>query len=130
MQSVTLSLPYPLSVNALWRSSRHGGWHRSKAYREWRKTAAWDMRMQLGALAKDALFPETAIGLRLDVGRPDMRRRDIDNLTKCICDLLQDFNVISDDSLIEEITIKRFPDIAGCCVTVWAMEPTAQEVAA
>ena len=123
MQSLTLSLPYPLSVNALWRSSRRGGWYRSKAYREWRKTAGWDIRMQLGALAKDALFPETSIGLKIDVGRPDLRRRDIDNLAKCICDLLQDFNVIQDDSLIEEITIRRFPDIAGCHVTVWAMTP-------
>ena len=129
MQSVTLSLPYPLSVNALWRSSRRGGWYRSKAYREWRKTAAWDLRMQLGPIA-ETLFPDTSIGICLDIGRPDMRKRDIDNLSKCVCDLLQDFKVISDDSLIEELTIKRFPDIAGCQVTVWAMLPIQKSEAA
>lgn len=119
--SLKLKLPYPISVNAIWRSNRQGAWRRSKAYREWRRAAGWEIRMQMGGLS-DArnfgLYTCDRIYLSIFVGRPDQRRRDIDNLTKVICDILQQFQIIRDDCLIERLSIERHDDVSGCEVSI------------
>jgi crossover junction endodeoxyribonuclease RusA len=86
-------------------------------YEAWRKEAAW-----LIALAKKART-EGPYGLTVLVGRPDKRRRDIDNLLKPISDALKHGGAISDDSECQCIEASWHPGITGVRVTVL---PTAR----
>src|SRR5690349_9181669 len=73
--SVTLTLPYPPSANALWRVFR-GRSIKSRAYREWLADAAEDIERQAPQII------EGAYDLVIHATRPDRRARDIDNLLK------------------------------------------------
>lgn len=108
-----LVLPYPASLNRLYQRTRKAdpwaakyagastggkGVVRTKAYAAWAKRAG------------NALLPQL-VGDRPEIGecqiwwtvtRPDGRRRDLDNLLKGPCDLLQEMRVIRDDALIQQ----------------------------
>lgn len=54
--------------------------------------------------------------------RPDRRRRDLDNLLKCICDSLTHAGVYKDDSQIQHIDIRFSPEVVeGGAVDVTLM---------
>ena len=77
----TIDLPLPPSVNRLWRSNR-GRVHRAPRYLSWLKAAGWELVTQR---------PERLAGsvrMTIGAGRPDRRRRDVDNLGKALLDLL------------------------------------------
>jgi len=83
-------LPIPPSVNALWRSNaRPRG--SLKSYLTWCRAAGWELNLQRPARTTGAVVVTIA------AGRPDKRRRDIDNLTKSTLDLLVAHQVMEDD---------------------------------
>ena len=43
----------------------------------------------------------------IDAYPPDRRKRDIDNITKVILDVLQDYGVFDDDEQVDILTIRR-----------------------
>jgi crossover junction endodeoxyribonuclease RusA len=92
-----VTLPIPPSVNALWRTWR-GRVHRSKTYAAWREAAGWELAIQ-----RPARIPGP-VTVTIAAGRPDRRKRDVDNLPKAILDLLQAHQVIADDSQVMKIT--------------------------
>lgn len=51
--------------------------------------------------------PTGRLSVTLLIYPPDARRRDIDNLTKCLLDALTHAGVYEDDSLIDELRIIR-----------------------
>ena len=97
--AIELSLPFPPSVNALWRSNR-GRVHKSERYVKWLRDAGYIALSQ---------HPGGIIGkykISIQAKRPDKRRRDLDNLLKPLSDLLVSVGVIEDDSDCEMISAR------------------------
>jgi Holliday junction resolvase RusA-like endonuclease len=93
-----VGLRLPPSTNALWRSSR-GRVHRSRRYVSWLKEAGWELVLQ-----RPKHFAG-GVQISIAAGRPDRRKRDLDNVaTKAVLDLLQAHAVILDDSMVTKLT--------------------------
>lgn len=95
----TYILPFPPSVNRMWRSV-NGRAILSKEGREYRARVLSSM---WGSDYDPFICP---IAVDITVIRPDARRRDLDNLLKGILDALQHARVFDDDSQIHDIRIR------------------------
>ena len=114
--SVALVLPFPPSVNRLWRSVR-GRNILSREGREYRKAGLQQLAAQ--AVPKQWLWPHTGrLSVAITLHAPDKRRRDVDNYTKAVLDLLTHGGVMVDDSQIDRLLITRGPVEKGGRVTV------------
>ena len=99
----TIRIPFPPSVNSLWRIGR-GRMFRSKKYMTFMKRCAEEIVWQ-------ALPPiDYKMEIEVVVGRPRNKdgsitkvRMDIDNRLKSTLDALEYFNVYTDDCLIEKL---------------------------
>lgn len=100
MKEIKIILPYPPSVNRLWRINKTGGMHRSAEYTAWRKHAEWAVHGQVKGKSITGEYT-----LEIAAVKPDKRRRDLGNLEKAISDLLQKVEVIKDDYLCQDIHI-------------------------
>jgi crossover junction endodeoxyribonuclease RusA len=97
--SATFELPIPPSANGLWFSASGRGRVKTDAYRAWLEEAGWTLKEQhVKALPG-------AIGLAVLAGLPK-RPRDLDNLLKATCDLLQANGIIESDALVCELHAK------------------------
>jgi len=113
-----IDLPLPPSVNRLWRSNR-GRVHRSPRYDAWRKEAGWLLAIQR------PIRVTGPVAISIAAGRPDRRRRDLDNIaTKACLDLLTLHGVIQDDSLVVAIS-SRWDDAVAPGRIVVAVEAAA-----
>ena len=92
MTTCHISLPYPPSVNHIWRVGKGGRVHKSKEATAWANDAAWLVK----ASGVKVIGPYI---LSVIVHRPDKRRRDLDNLAKALNDSLQAGGAIEDDCL-------------------------------
>lgn len=100
---IELELPYPPSVNHLWR--RVGP--RTLISREGRL-----YRQRVGALlAAHGVRPlDGSLDVVIEMYAPDYRRRDLDNLQKCLLDSLAHGGAYHDDSQIDHLeTWRRKP---------------------
>lgn len=97
---IALRLPWPPSANHYYR--RVGARTLiSKPGRLYRQTVVAMLRPQ---------FPVAMSGrlrVSIDAHPPDRRRRDLDNLQKCLLDALQHAGVYHDDSQIDALAIYR-----------------------
>ena len=64
----------------------------------WLKAAGWELVLQ-----KPAPVPGS-VRVNISAGRPDRRRRDVDNLSKAVLDLLTKHQVIEDDSRVVSLS--------------------------
>lgn len=114
-----IDLPFPPSVNRLWRAGR-GRVHASPRYLSW-KRAADNL-----ALTQKPL-PKVPGPFRATILLSEAHRRgDADNLSKAVLDILQRWEVIDNDKLAETVTVRwchRAEAPEGCRVLL------AQEVA-
>ncbi|MEO0943221.1 MAG: RusA family crossover junction endodeoxyribonuclease [Pseudomonadota bacterium] len=120
--SITVRLPWPPSTNNLFAHRAMGGTIRrfpSKTYKRWRKSAV----QALCDLGVNKIT--TACRIEIVLTPPDRRRRDIDNYLKAILDALVEAEVISDDSLIDELSARRElgHQPAGAFVKLEQIEP-------
>ena len=93
---VELQLPFPPSVNRLWRTGRKRV-YKSDEYTAWLEEAGWRAKEQ----RPGAIVGPYVIDIR--AARPDKRRRDLGNLEKAVSDLLESIGIISDDCWAEGI---------------------------
>ena len=100
---MTLTLPWPPSVNHYWRRNRNGSLRISKAGLAFRWQVAAACRSQI----KGPLRLRGRIHMFIDAHPPDKRRRDLDNLLKGLCDSLQHAGAYDDDCDIDFLQIKR-----------------------
>ena len=112
MSNYTLTLPFPVTTNSLYRNVPGRGRVKTERHRTWRQAAGWDLEQQKPPRV------EGPISLEIAVCRPDRRKRDISNLIKCVEDLLVDHGVIEDDSLVHDLRIHWQPGIEGARVTI------------
>jgi crossover junction endodeoxyribonuclease RusA len=114
--SLTLSLPFPVSTNRLYRAVK-GRSILSVQYRRWKEEAGW-----LVAAQRQKPIPgpvQVSVALRA----PDKRRRDGDNFTKCVFDLLVAHKLIEDDagSIVRKFNVEWVTEGDPCTVTVEAI---------
>lgn len=99
-----LELPFPPSVNHLWRRVGHRTLL-SRGGRTFRRAVH-------AALAERGVRPIAGrLAVTIDVHPPDRRRRDLDNALKALLDALQHGGAYHDDAQIDDLHIRR-----GACV--------------
>ena len=91
---MTITLPYPPSVNRYWRQFR------GRAILSAEARAYHERCRYLGTVAVRAVGTPGPIQVHLIAYPPDKRRRDLDNILKAINDALVRCGLIDDDSLI------------------------------
>jgi Holliday junction resolvase RusA-like endonuclease len=114
-----LELPYPPSVNHLWRHFRNRT-VLSREGREYRRA----VRLALAMRSVRPLLGPLAVAI--EVYPPDARRRDLDNLHKILLDSMGNGGAYFDDSQIDKLTITRCGKVTGGKVHVQVMPFTSQ----
>lgn len=100
--SLELELPWPPSVNHLWRRGRRGMF-KSRNGKDFERQC-WAIWAAAGSPVLPAGMPVT---VEIELRPPDRRRRDIDNLAKAVLDALVRVGAIEDDSLVASLSIRR-----------------------
>lgn len=101
MQEVRYTLPFPPSVNTLFRNLPKGGRVKTTRYKEWINKAAGIFDTQ-----PHKRIHGDNLELNIMLYRPDKRKRDLDNYLKALLDFLVTTKVIDDDSCINWISIR------------------------
>lgn len=115
---ITLKLPWPPTANTYYRrvGNRTLISRKGRAYRK--------LVAQLALAQRWPSLGEERLGVELFAYLPDRRRRDLDNLQKCLLDALQHAGLYDDDGQIDRLTIVRHkPDGQGrivACVGILA----------
>ena len=117
MEALTLTLPWPPSVNHYYR--RVGA--RTLISREGRR-----YRSHICVILKDRIKTVFEGRVRMDINAhpPDRRRRDLDNITTALLDALEHGGVYEDDSQIDRLQIHRCSVVPGGQVIVHIAEAT------
>jgi crossover junction endodeoxyribonuclease RusA len=125
VRRLVLELPFPPSVNRLWRVGKGGRMYRSRPYMRWLKRAGLEWMVQrVNSPIKRIDGPFTA---EIILCAPDKRRRDVDNLAKAAMDALVHFGIIVDDSLCRKVTIGWGEAPTGCRVIIEGVGPRKEE---
>lgn len=99
-REAVVSLPWPPSLNAYYRTWR-GRVLISEKGRAYQRDA-------MLAIAGTRLSRTTGrVAVEITAHPPDRRRRDLDNLQKVLLDSLVKGGLIEDDSMIDDLRIKR-----------------------
>jgi crossover junction endodeoxyribonuclease RusA len=99
IDAITLTLPYPPSVNHYWRRNKGAGMHISAegvAYQNAVVTACDGLPCVFGR-----------VRVHVIATMPDKRKRDLDNLLKSLLDALNHAGMYEDDSHIDDLQIVR-----------------------
>lgn len=110
METLTLSLPFPPSVNAYWRAPNRGplkGRHMVSA-----KGRAYQAETCAAIFEQLRPRPHTLVGpvsVIVTLYPPDRRRRDLDNFNKALFDALTRAGIWQDDSQIKRLLLEWGP---------------------
>lgn len=117
-KSLGFALPFPPSVNAIWR--RVG--RKTLLSADARRYRVLVLRWLLQQFGKVPTLGAEPLAIIIRAKRPDKRRRDLDNLPKAVLDALTHAGVWGDDSQIEQLVICWAPlERAGILVDVAAI---------
>src|SRR5512147_2262060 len=103
---ISLNLPWPPSVNAIWRKNKRSV-YRSSKYVSWIKQASWIAKIGKHQPIKGE-FSATII-----LNPPNKRRIDIDNRVKVLLDLAEKTGLIENDYLCRHLEISYGEGEAG-----------------
>lgn len=117
---MTYDLPFPPSVNAMYRNVNGRGRVKTQEYKDWLIEAGLMLRRQKPA----AVVGQAELLIELD----HTRRGDATNRIKAVEDLIVAHGILADDSkkFVKRVTVSWEP-ITGCRVTI---KPVAVEAAA
>lgn len=121
-------LPWPPSVNAMWRTPRSGPLAGrtmlSREGREYRVAVDAVVRKALQSALPAAFADDDRLRVSIEARMPDRRKRDLDNLPKAILDALTHAGVWGDDGQIDDLRVWRSDRMGGCVVvTITRMQP-------
>lgn len=127
---IELQLPFPPSVNSMWRTPRSGPL-------AGRTMLSEDGRRYRRAVADAVLVARAGRQLRqrlavtIEARMPDRRKRDLDNLPKAVLDGLTLAGVWLDDGQIDDLRVWRSDRMGGCVlVTIRVIESAQLELVA
>jgi crossover junction endodeoxyribonuclease RusA len=100
MTEITVFLPWPPSLNRLWRSGK-GRVYKSAKYICWYTEADWAIKQLAGHPTIKGKFKAEIV-----LTPPDKRRIDLDNRIKAIFDVAEKCGLIENDSLCEHLTVQ------------------------
>ena len=108
---MTLTLPYPPSINHYWRHFR-GRTVISRGGRAFRDNVC---SLLAAGSGNGPRKPPAGgrIALAMDAFPPDRRRRDLDNIQKPLLDALQHAGIYFDDHQVELLVARRREVVAG-----------------
>lgn len=109
---MTITLPWPPSVNAMWRSPRSGALAGRTLLSATGRAYRRDVCAAIGQRSPFAGPLRVVIEARM----PDKRRRDLDNIPKAVLDAMTHAGVWSDDSQIDDLRVWRSRQMGGCVV--------------
>lgn len=98
---INLRLPWPPTVNTYYTVAR-GRKILSKRGREYKVNSIADLIDRDAPRGLEGRFE-----VNMDVYPPDRRKRDIDNLTKPVLDVLTNYGLWEDDSQVDVLRIRR-----------------------
>lgn len=104
-QRVELVLPYPPTVNHYYVNAGHGRKAIGKRGTDYRKAVKLlVLKQKFSGSNKGVELPLTCdVKATVKVYPPDKRRRDLDNIFKCLFDALAEAGVYADDRQIKHI---------------------------
>ncbi|TVQ34033.1 MAG: RusA family crossover junction endodeoxyribonuclease [Phycisphaeraceae bacterium] len=101
--SLKITLPYPPSVNNMYRRTHWGGTALTDRAQRYKHSAAVIVMAEWGS-RRTITGPVRVV---ITLHPPDRRRRDVDNTSKMICDALERGGVVANDSQIAPLVIDR-----------------------
>lgn len=114
---LTLTLPFPPSMNRLWRVGKENTMYRSDVYERWKKEATWTAKIQVRNKCIKGPFK-----LTITFVKPDKRHRDLDNLLKAVLDCLQSVGAIENDKNCVWIDARYIDAGDPCSIVLEAMD--------
>lgn len=98
---ITLSLPYPPTVNSLYANVPGKGRVKTERYKTWVQAAGWNI------LAARPQPLEGPFILEMILYVADAKRRDVDNTVKPVLDLLVEHRLVEDDHKCVELRVRK-----------------------
>lgn len=120
MPMIEIKLPYPPSVNNYYRTFQ-GRMLISREGRQYKETVG------LMALTCGLKRVDGRVEVECYVVPPDNRKRDLDNVGKCLLDSIKG-HLFEDDGHIDRLTLVRLPVQAPGCVVVRIRPAGKQEI--
>ena len=115
-KQIKLNLPWPPSVNSLYRINGKGKRavvFKAKKAVAYANTVGWELKRR-----KIEGFGTSRVEIDIQAYPPDRRRRDLDNIQKALLDSLQQAGVYQDDCQVDKITIARGPAVPEGMVVI------------
>lgn len=112
---ITLTLPYPPSVNKYWRMGGNGVFISAQG-RGFRQAVVRILS------AKNHKTLGERLRVEIEVYPPDKRKRDLDNVLKALLDALQSAQIFEDDEQIDHLVVRRSKVIEGGKIIVSVKE--------
>lgn len=105
---MTVTVPWPPSVNHYWRRTEQAGRMAISAKgRTFRNAVLAAFLEQYGASWRARVDPDARYRLHISAAPPDRRRRDLDNVLKATLDALEHARVFHDDAQVDDLHIVR-----------------------
>lgn len=115
MDILRFELPYPPSINHYYKHTARGVMISDKG-RQYRNDAFYLLADMRGKCQDKKLM------VTINVYPPDKRKRDLDNILKCLLDAMEHANVYENDNNIDMLTVIRRHSVPNGCVQVWIGE--------
>jgi crossover junction endodeoxyribonuclease RusA len=115
MEILRFELPYPPSVNHYYIHTSRGVKISAKGVK-YRADAYYLLSKYRGKCQ------DKKIAVTINVFPPDKRKRDLDNILKCLLDAMEHANVYENDNNIDMLTVIRRQRVPNGCVQIWIGE--------
>lgn len=111
MNELLIDLPFPPTVNKIWRTTKKGKVYLIKTVKNFRKEVHY-------LVFNKTKFGKNKLRVEIKIFPPDNRKRDIDNLVKSTLDALQKANIFEDDFQIHQLYIEKSTNFQNGKITV------------
>ena len=115
MDILRFELPYPPSINHYYVHTARGVKLGDKG-QSYRRDAFYLLTPFRGKCQ------DKKIAVTINVFPPDKRKRDIDNILKCLLDAMEHANVYENDNNIDMLTVIRRHNVPNGAVQIWITE--------
>lgn len=110
-ETVSFTVPFPPSVNALFANIPGRGRIKTRYYKQWLKEAGWEIKAQPRGRV---ITGDISIDIRCPHG---FRAGDIDNRVKALLDLIVSVGIIEDDRFVVDLRV-RWDHVEKCTISI------------